>query len=59
MFEGFRLEVRSKPSTWYDPLEVWDEWADDVRGGALPCGHYLPEEARQQTTEELLRFFAS
>jgi haloacetate dehalogenase len=51
--------VRSKPSTWYDPLEVWGEWADDVRGKGLPCGHYLPEEAPKETTEELLRFFAN
>ena len=49
---------RSKPSTWYDPLAVWEEWAADVRGLALPCGHYLPEEAPRETTEELLRFFA-
>lgn len=50
---------RSKPSTWYDHLEVWGEWADDVRGRALPCGHYLPEEAPEETAQELVRFFAN
>jgi haloacetate dehalogenase len=28
----------------FDPLEVWRRWADDVRGGPLDCGHFLPEE---------------
>ena len=49
---------RSKPATWYDTLTVWQGWAGDVRGRGLPCGHYLPEEAPQQTAEELLRFFS-
>ncbi|GAA4777453.1 alpha/beta hydrolase [Actinomycetospora chlora] len=30
---------------WYDPLEVWRGWADDVRGGPVDAGHFLPEEA--------------
>jgi haloacetate dehalogenase len=28
-----------------DPLGVWREYAPDVRDSALPCGHFLPEEA--------------
>ena len=43
---------------WYDVLAVWREWADDVRGRALDCGHYLPEEAPVQTAAELRAFFA-
>jgi hypothetical protein len=31
---------------WYDPLEVWREWATDVRGRPVDAGHFLPEEAR-------------
>lgn len=27
-----------------DPVTVWREWAADVRGHALDCGHFLPEE---------------
>lgn len=42
----------------YDPLGVWRKRATDVRGKALPCGHFLPEEAPRETTEALLRFFS-
>ncbi|MGH2616993.1 MAG: alpha/beta fold hydrolase, partial [Thermomicrobiales bacterium] len=30
-------------SAWYDALAIWRDWADDVRGRALDCGHVLPE----------------
>ncbi|MFN0096471.1 MAG: alpha/beta hydrolase [Dehalococcoidia bacterium] len=42
-----------------DDLPVWREWARDVRGRALDCGHFLPEEAPEATAAELLAFFAS
>lgn len=42
---------------WYDVLAVWRDWATDVRGGALECGHYLPEEAPDATLAELRAFF--
>ena len=29
----------------YEPLSVWQQYATDVRGAALPTGHFLPEEA--------------
>jgi haloacetate dehalogenase len=38
-------------------LAVWREWADDVQGRALDCGHYLPEEAPEETYRELDKFF--
>jgi len=41
----------------YDVLETWRERAADVRGSALPCGHYLPEEAPDATLEQMLGFF--
>jgi haloacetate dehalogenase len=41
----------------YDVLEVWRGWADDVRGRALDCGHFLPEEAPEETYAELRSFF--
>jgi haloacetate dehalogenase len=41
-----------------DPLAVWREWADDVRGRGLDCGHYLVEEAPDETYAELRAFFA-
>ncbi len=44
----------------YDVLQTWRDKAADgvVHGGALDCGHYLPEEAPDEVTEEFLRFFA-
>ena len=51
--------ARGKLEAWYDTLEVWREWADDARGRSLPCGHYLAEECPEETTAELLAFFAS
>ena len=40
----------------YDVLEVWSEYAADVRGKALPAGHYLAEEKPKETAEELISF---
>jgi haloacetate dehalogenase len=34
---------------WYDPLAVWRDWADDVAGGPVASGHFLPEEAPDET----------
>jgi haloacetate dehalogenase len=44
---------------WYDVLAIWRDWADDVRGRALDCGHFLPEEAPDETYAELRAFFAT
>jgi haloacetate dehalogenase len=35
------------------PLEVWRRWADDVSGGPLPSGHFIPEEAPSELTASL------
>lgn len=43
----------------YDVLATWRERAADVRGRALDCGHFLPEEAPDETFAELHRFFAA
>jgi haloacetate dehalogenase len=40
----------------YDVLAVWRERAAKVSGRALPCGHFLPEEAPEETLGELLAF---
>ena len=40
----------------YDALETWRERASDVRGKALPGGHFLPEEAPEETYEALREF---
>ncbi len=39
-----------------DPLAIWQEWADDVRGGPVPAGHFIPEEAPEETARQLLNF---
>src|SRR5438132_1662708 len=44
---------------WYDVLSVWREWADDVRGRALDCGHFLPEEAPAETYGDLHTSFTT
>ena len=44
---------------WYDPLEVWARWADDVRGGPIKAGHFLPEETPDETIRELQEFLSS
>jgi haloacetate dehalogenase len=49
--------ARGKMGEWYDVLAVWRGWADDVRGHAIDCGHYLPEEAPSETARALLEFF--
>ena len=42
-----------------DVLAVWQrDYATDAWGGALPCGHYVPEEAPEETLGWLLRHFA-
>jgi haloacetate dehalogenase len=38
-------------------LDVWKNWASDVRGKGLQCGHFIPEEAPDALLEELLVFF--
>lgn len=40
------------------PLEDWGEVALEVRGRALPGGHYLPEELPEEVYAELRGFFA-
>ncbi|MDY0963883.1 alpha/beta hydrolase [Massilia sp. CFBP9026] len=42
----------------FDPLKEWKLVADDVQGGALPCGHYIAEEAPELLLERVLPFFA-
>jgi haloacetate dehalogenase len=48
--------ANARLEAWYDTLAVWREWARDVQGTALPCGHYLPEEVPAETLTELTAF---
>ena len=42
----------------YDVMRIWREHATNVRGKALPAGHFLPEEVPDETLSELLAFLA-
>ncbi|HEV8690788.1 MAG TPA: alpha/beta hydrolase, partial [Ideonella sp.] len=42
----------------FDPLAEWRKVATDVRGAALPCGHYIPEEAPEPLLAGVLPFLA-
>lgn len=43
----------------FDPIADWQTVATDVRGHALPTGHYLAEEAPDATLSALREFFLS
>jgi haloacetate dehalogenase len=47
------------PSATAGPLATWREWADEVQGRAIHCGHFLPEENPQETAAALLDFFGT
>lgn len=40
----------------YDVLDLWSARAERVSGEALPCGHFLAEEAPEETLETLQAF---
>ncbi|OCR25950.1 alpha/beta hydrolase [Pseudomonas syringae] len=40
----------------FDPLKEWQQVATDVRGKALPAGHYIAEEAPELLLGEVLPF---
>ncbi len=48
---------RGNLQEWYDVPEVWRGWADNVEGRALDSGHYIPEEAPEETLAEVRAFF--
>ena len=40
-----------------DAVALWRPWAEQVEGAALPCGHFLPEEAPELVIDHVRRFF--
>jgi haloacetate dehalogenase len=48
--------------TWYagesGPLALWRAWAGDVRGHAIPAGHFFPEELPERTAEAVGGFLS-
>ncbi|MBU1361039.1 MAG: alpha/beta hydrolase [Gammaproteobacteria bacterium] len=43
----------------FDVPALWQERAERFSGRALPCGHYIPEEAPDELLAEALAFFSS
>jgi haloacetate dehalogenase len=41
-----------------DPLAIWRDWADDLRGQPVDCGHHIAEEAPGELATLLGAFFA-
>jgi haloacetate dehalogenase len=50
--------ARGALPAWYDVLAVWRDWAHDVRGHAIGAGHFMAEEAPDETYAALRDFFA-
>ncbi len=44
-------------SVFDDVAAIWRDYAEEVTGEALPCGHYVPEHAPEETLAWFLRFF--
>ena len=40
----------------YDVVAEWSKWATHIEGYGISCGHYLPEEAPNETLAALLKF---
>jgi haloacetate dehalogenase len=40
----------------FQPIAEWQRVAQDVRGQALDCGHYIPEEAPEALLAALNEF---
>ena len=40
----------------YDPVKVWKEWAINVEGESIDCGHFLPEENPIETYNAIIKF---
>lgn len=41
----------------FDALSEWQRVCENVHGHAVPCGHYIPEEASDEVVKASLEFF--
>jgi haloacetate dehalogenase len=46
------------PVFYDDPLAIWRDWCDDVRGRAVDAGHIQVEDRPEEVAGELLEFLA-
>ena len=44
-------------SVYGDVLTIWREFGVNVTGGPIDCGHYVNEEAPDETYEWFMTFF--
>lgn len=51
--------ARGRIAPAFDVLATWRERASHVSGASLPCGHFLAEEAPDETCQALQSFFES
>jgi haloacetate dehalogenase len=51
--------LRGVVGTMFDCLAEWQAMASDVRGQAIDCGHFVPEERPAETLAALQGFLAS
>ena len=52
--------ARSHTGTvWGDLVPIWRDYADDVTGGPIDCGHYVPEEAPDPLYDKLNAFLSA
>lgn len=42
----------------YDVPAVWRDYAENIEGRSLPCGHFLPEEKPEEVYQSLYTFFS-
>jgi haloacetate dehalogenase len=50
--------ARGYVGVWYDPLAIWRAYCDaEVTGGPVDSGHYIPEEAPEETIAWFRKFF--
>jgi haloacetate dehalogenase len=47
---------RGALAAWYDPVDIWRAWADDVTGSAIDSGHFMVEERPAETLAALRAF---
>lgn len=45
-----------RPAAGREVLDVWREWATDVRGRPIHCGHFIAEEKPDETASALREF---
>jgi haloacetate dehalogenase len=49
--------ARGRMGDWYDVPAIWRDWADAVEARPIDCGHYIPEEAPEETAAAFAAFF--